>query len=386
MALALHARAAVLFGEGRLDEAVQVASEAVSTAMLARRDDLLISAALTVASARAEGAEPGSLDVAAGWVNLASGALGRVGGLARAFDEQRLELVGVIAAQRGDLQTAVADHEKALAAATELWGRDNPRLWGAEVQLATTLARSGAWARALPHFEHARQLREAEVGPDHPDVALLLSNLAPCYEHAGELAKALASAKRALQIRDKTYGPNSPFLVATLDNLADLELRGHELAAALTDIERAQAIAIRIPGKLSPPYHTVSTTRAEILGAAGRVEESRKAFDDVLELELQTRSPELATTLAARATLELAQARWTDAAAFEQRAIAAYEAAGGPDNLLLWKPLAGLAQARHALDPKADVKPLLDRALAIGIKAQLAGEELDPIRAQLANL
>ena len=62
------------------------------------------------------------------------------------------ELVGVIAGQRGDLQTAVADHEKALAAATELWGHDNPRLLGAEVQLATTLARSGAWARAHASF------------------------------------------------------------------------------------------------------------------------------------------------------------------------------------------------------------------------------------------
>jgi tetratricopeptide (TPR) repeat protein len=292
----------------------------------------------------------------------------------------------VIAAQRGDLQTAIAAHEKALAAATELWGSENPRLWGAEVQLATTLARSGAWAKALPHFEHARQLREAAVGPDHPDVALLLSNLAPCYEHAGDIAKALVTVKKALQIREKTYGATSPFLVPTLDNLADFELRNHELAGALADIERAQAIAIRIPGKLSPPYHTVATTRAEILGAAGRAAEARAAFDEVLALEDQTKSPELATTLTARATFELAQARWQDAAGFDERAIAAYETSGGPEDLSLWKPLTGLAQARRALDPKADVKPLLDRALAIGIKAQLAPDELEPIRAQLASL
>lgn len=68
------------------------------------------------------------------------------------------------------------------------------------------------------------------------------------------------------------------------------------------------------------------------------------------------------------------------------RAIAAYEAASGPDDLSLWKPLAGLAQARRALDKKADVKPLLDRALAIGIKAQLTADDLNPIRDQLGNL
>ncbi|MEO8549024.1 MAG: hypothetical protein ABI678_03605, partial [Kofleriaceae bacterium] len=79
---------------------------------------------------------------------------------------------------------------------------------------------------------------------------------------------------------------------------------------------------------------------------------------------------------------EVAQARWREAVKFEERSIAAY----GPENLSLWKPLAGLAQARRALDPKADVKPLLDRALAIAIKAQLTAEELDPIRDQLARL
>jgi tetratricopeptide (TPR) repeat protein len=384
VALALHSRAAVLFGEGRLDEAYLVASDAVWTAMLAHRDDIVMGAALTVASARAEGAD--HLDVADGWVNLASAAAARSGGFPPAFDERRLELIGVIAAQRGDLKTAVASHEQALAAATKLFGNENPALWSAEVQLATTLARSGAWVQALPHFEHARRLRESSVGPDHPDVALILSNLAGCYEHAGQTDKALVSVKKAFQIREKTYGPNSPFLVATLNNLADFELRNHELAGALADIERAQAIATRFPGPTSPTYHVVATTHAEILGASGRVAEARKAFDDVLALEHQTKSPELGTTLAARATLELAQARWKDAASFEESAIAAYETAGGPDDLSLWKPLAGLAQARHALDKKADVKPLLDRALAIGIKAQLTADDLNPIRNQLADL
>ena len=384
VALALQNRAAVLFGEGRLDEAYLIASDAVWTAMLAHRDDIVMGAALTVASARAEGAD--HLDVADGWVNLASAAAARSGGFLPEFDERRLELIGVIAAQRGDLKTAVASHEKALAAAKGLWGSENPALWSAEVQLATTLARSGAWIQALPHFEHARRLREASVGPDHPDVALILSNLATCYEHAGETDKALVTVKRAFQIREKTYGANSPFLVATLNNLADFELRNHDLAAALADVERAQAIAIRFPGPTSPTYHVVATTRAEVLGASARVSESRKAFDDVLALEDQTKSPELGTTLTARATLELAQARWKDAEGFEERAIAAYEVAGGPDDLSLWKPLAGLAQARRALDKKADVKPLLDRALAIGVKAQLTADDLDPIRNQLASL
>ena len=383
VALALHARAAVLLGSGRLDEGYLVGSEAVWTAMRARREDIVAASALTLASARAEGAD--HLDVADIWVQLATASAARSGGSVPALDELRLEVIGVIAAQRGDFKTAVANHEKALEAAKALWGATNPAIWGAEVQLAATLGRSGAWIQALPHLEHARQLREASVGPDHPDVALILSNLAACYEHAGESDKALATVKKAFQIREKTYGPNSPFLVATLNNLADFELRHHELAPALADIDRARAIAIRIPGPMNPIYHVIATTHAEVLGAAGRVAESRKAFDEVLALEDKAKSPELGTTLASRAALELAQAQWKDAAKFEERAIAAYEAAGGPEHLSLWKPLAGLAQARRALVPQADVKPLLDRALAIGIKAQLTADDLNPIRDQLAK-
>jgi len=351
--------------------------------MRAKRDDLAANAALTIAGARAEAA---SLEVADVWMKLANASAARAGGFLPVLDERRLEIAGVIAAQRGDFKTAVAEHEQALAAAKALWGPNSPALWGAENQLATTLGRAGGWAQAVPHLEHALALREASVGPDHPDVALLLSNLSAGYEHVGDAAKGLASAQRALAIRERTYGPNSPFLVATLNNLADFEQRHGELAAALTDIERAKAIAVRLPGTGNPIYHVIATTEAEVLGASGKLVESRAAFDAVLALEEKLKSPELGTTLASRGALELADRAWAAAAQFEERSIAAYEASGGPEHLSLWKPLAGLAQARRGLDPKADVKALLDRALAIGIKAQLSSEDIGPIKDALAKL
>ncbi|HEY6037936.1 MAG TPA: serine/threonine-protein kinase [Kofleriaceae bacterium] len=383
VAIAQLARGVVLFGIGNSDEGYAAEDQAVWSAMRAKRDDLAASAALTIAGARAEAA---SLEVADVWLKLANASAARAGGFLPVLDERRLEITGVIAAQRGDFVTAVAEHEKALEAAKALWGANNPALWGAENQLATTLGRAGAWVKSIPHLEHALALRESSVGPDHPDVALVLSNLAAGYEHAGETAKALASAQRALAIREKTYGPNSPFLVATLNNLADLEQHHGELAAAFTDIERAKAIAVRIPGTANPIYHVIATTEAEILGARGKLAESRAAFDEVIALEDKLKSPELGTTLASRAALELSDHKWAAAAQLEERSIACYEASGGPEHLSLWKPLAGLAQARRGLDPKADVKPLLDRAMATAVKAQLGAEELDPIRDALAKL
>jgi len=383
VAIAQLARGAVLLGIGNTDQGYAAEDDAVWSAMRAKRDDVAAGAALTIASARAETA---SLDIADVWLKLANASAARAGGYIPALDERRLEITGVIEAQRGEFQAAIADHEKALEAAKALWGPNNPALWGAENQLATTLGRAGGWVQAVPHLEHALALRESSVGPDHPDVALVLSNLAAGYEHAGQTDKALASAKRALAIRENTYGRNSPFLVATLNNLADFEQRHGQLAAALADIERAKAIAIRIPGTANPIYHVIATTEAEVLGASGKLAESRAAFDDVLALEDKLKSPELGTTLASRAALELADHKWTAAAQLEERSIAVYEATGGPEHLSLWKPLAGLAQARRGLDPKADVKPLLDRAIAIGTKAQLSADDMNPIRDALAKL
>ena len=238
----------------------------------------------------------------------------------------------------------------------------------------------------MPHLEHALALREASVGPDHPDVALLLSNLAAGYEHAGDTARRSRASKRALAIREKTYGPNSPFLVATLNNLADFEQRHSQLAAARSRHRAREGDRDPHPGTGNPIYHVIATTEAEILGASGKLAESRAAFDAVLALEDKLKSPELGTTLASRADARARRAQWAAAAQFEERSIAFYEASGGPEHLSLWKPLAGLAQARRALDPKADVKPLLDRAIAIGIKAQISADDMKPIRDALAKL
>ena len=77
---------------------------------------------------------------------------------------------------------------------------------------------------------------------------------------------------------------------------------------------------------------------------------------------------------------------WADAAAFSERAIAGFEAAGGKDNPELWQPLTWLARAKIGLAQGAAARPLLERAIAIGEHAQLAAADLAPAREILAGL
>lgn len=141
-----------------------------------------------------------------------------------------------------------------------------------------------------------------------------------------------------------------------------------------------------MPGTTNPLHHIVATTYTEILGDSGKVAEARAAFETVLALETTLASPELGTTLASRGTFELAQHKWADAISYSERAITAFEASGGAEDLSLWRPLASVATAKRELDPKAEVKPLLERAIAIGMKAQLAASDLQPLKDQLAKL
>jgi eukaryotic-like serine/threonine-protein kinase len=368
-------RGTVMQLAGNIKDGNALLAEATWTAMRGHYDLIVAKSALSTALVQAQHAD--SLPTAQLWLDLATASAGRFGA-PPTMKLQMVECQGAIQAQRGELTAAIATHTQGLDLAKQVYGANSPMVWGAENQLATTMGRAGAWVAAVPHLEHALALREAAVGPDHPDVALIVSNLGACYDHAGDRDKALAAFKRAFAMKEKAYGPNSPFLVGTLNNIADFESRHGQEAAALADITRAKAIAIRAPGTSSPLYHVIATTYAEVLSASKPIQ-ARAAFDEVLALEIDLKSPELGTTLAARGKLELDQHQYAAAAKFEERSIAAYEATGGVEDLSLWKPLAGLAVARRALDPKAEVKPLFDRAVAIGTKAQISAEDMKSI-------
>ena len=60
------------------------------------------------------------------------------------------------------------------------------------------------------------------LGPDHPDVALSLNNLAALYHDEGQYAKAEPLFQRSLKILEKALGPDHPDVAVCLNNLATL--------------------------------------------------------------------------------------------------------------------------------------------------------------------
>ena len=71
-----------------------------------------------------------------------------------------------------------------------------------------SLYRQGQYDRAVVVAKKALQVAEQNVGPNHPDVATSLNNLALLYQTQGQYAQAEPLYKRSLAIPGKNFATN----------------------------------------------------------------------------------------------------------------------------------------------------------------------------------
>ena len=379
IAEALLVRSVAFESSSSHEPARKLLTEATWAAVRGKHDDIALIAAESNALVIGSGlGKPADAQV---WMDLARSLAARIG----APPEIQIQLdsiAGLVAAERGDLRDAIELHRRALAQGRALFG-DDARVVALEMDLGVTLMRAGSYAGAAQHLERALAAREAVVGPQHPEIAILLSNLANCYGHTGDVAKAQATFDRAIALRAKLFGPNSFMMAAPLDNYAEfLGLHGR-FAEGLTQIARAEQVEAPM-GADHPDMHQIRTDHAILLERAGRLDDARAMFDELIRREEATSSPILPQTEAARAELAQAEKAYADAEAWAQKSVDAYVAAGGEDNVVLWRPLATLGQAKLALGKPADARSVLERAVKLGEQAGVSAEDLAPVRAALA--
>ena len=83
---------------------------------------------------------------------------------------------------------------------------------------------------------------EKAFGPDHPDIAQALNNLAALYGRQGRNAQAERLFKRSAATFEKTLGPDHPDLAGVLENLAGLYKYQGRHADAQQVLKRSMAI------------------------------------------------------------------------------------------------------------------------------------------------
>ena len=119
-------------------------------------------------------------------------------------------------------------------------------------------------------------IREKVDGPDHPETAAALNNLAALVQEQGDLAAAQPLFRRALDITEKTLGPAHPNTNRLRRNLAQVLVASDCPAEALAFSQIALAAHETALGPDHPWTRDSAETSAKALDLLGRTDDAAK--------------------------------------------------------------------------------------------------------------
>ena len=269
---------------------------------------------------------------------------------------------------QGQHDQALTLRQSALAIYEAANGPDHPDTATVLDNLAVTYWRLGRHADALRLQQRALQITEAAFGPDHPDTAIRLNNLAQTHSDLGQADKALPLQQRALQIAEAALGPDHPSTATRLGNLAVTYWILGRHADALPLEERALQITEAALGPDHPRtalrLNNLALTYRD-LGQADKALPLQQRALQITEAALGPDHPDTATQLdnLAQTHSDLGQA--DKALPLQQRALQITEAALGPDHPNMAFRLNNLALTYRDLGQADKALPLQQRALQI---------------------
>jgi len=226
----------------------------------------------------------------------------------------------------------------------------------------------GLYDPAQGLLEKALDIRTEALGPDHPDVAITLSDLGNVQWHKGDLAKAKALLDQALTIREKQFGPDSAEVANSLHDLGTLNYTQGNYGEARGLLERSLAIREKVLG----PEHEDVTNTLNTLGAIAYKEGDLKKAGEIWERTLAIRErvlgadhPYLAQTLNNLAVVHIYTADPKGAVPLLERVVRIQEKVLGPKHPDLASGLSNLGDAIFKSGDLAAAKPYFVRAVAI---------------------
>jgi len=247
--------------------------------------------------------------------------------------------------------------------------------WASHLLNALASYRHGALAayvQARPLFERALAIKEKALGPEHPETATSLNNLALLLWEQGDYSAPRPLYERTLAIYDKALGPEHPSTAMSLNNLANLLMDQGDFAGSRPLYERALAINEKAFGSEHPATAKSLDFLARVLEAQGDLTGARQLKERALTIFEKALGPEhpfTATSLSSLAALLKAQGDLTGARPLEERALAISEKALGPEHPEIGTSLNNLAALLRAQGDFTGARPLFERALVIWEKA-----------------
>ncbi len=124
--------------------------------------------------------------------------------------------------QQRRYQEAEGVYKEALKVAEDTFGPDHPNVAISLNNLAELYISKGNYSEIEPLYKRALEIVEKALGPDHPDVAISLRNLAELYYNQGRYAEAVPLYKSSLEILEEVLGPDHPEVAIMLKHMEAL--------------------------------------------------------------------------------------------------------------------------------------------------------------------
>jgi len=141
----------------------------------------------------------------------------------------------------------------------------------------------------VPLYEQVGHDLEAKLGPEHPDVATSLNNLAELLRAQGKYAEAEPLSRRVLAIYEKALGHEHPRVAEGQNNLAALLDAQGKHAEAKPMFRRALATCERALGPKHPGVAEVLENLAKLYDQTGRSEEAKKLEERAKQIRAEKR-------------------------------------------------------------------------------------------------
>jgi len=267
-------------------------------------------------------------------------------------------------------------------------GPEHPDVATSLNNLALLYYTQGRYDQAEPLLMRTLAIREKVLRPEHPDVAQSLNNLAVLYHDQGKYDQAEPLYQHALVIREKVLGPEHPGVVATfLSNLASLYHDQGKYDQAEPLHQRALAIREKVLGPKHPDVTQSLNNLASLYRDQGKYDQAEPLHQRALsigEKALGPEHPNLATFLDNLAGLYYEHGQHGLAEPLHLRALAIREKVLGPEHPDVAQSLNNLASLYRDQEEYDQAEPLHQRALAI--REKVLGPEHPDVAQSLNNL
>ena len=356
-----------LYNEGKFNEAILVAEQALTLAKSVHSGD--------------------HADVASSLNNLA--ALYRTQGLypeAEPLYQQALEMkqrlfpgdhaavatslnnLGLLYQFQGRYSEAEPLYNKALKMWQWMFKGDHPDVATSLNNLAGLYDSQGRYSEAEPLYQQALEMTKRLFTGDHPHVAISLNNLAELYRSQGRYRDAEPFYQQALEMWKRLFSDDHPHVAISLNNLALL----YDSQGSYSEAEPLYQQALEMTKRLftgdNPDVAISLNNLAELYRSQGRYRDAEPLYKQALEMWKRLVSddhPDVAISLNNLASLYRYQGRYRDAEPLYRQALEMWERLFNRNHPDMATSLNNLAELYDFQGLYQEAEPLYEQALEI---------------------